>query len=65
LMQGNGQAVQLMETELTKSTDPGSNSWLDRFREEKSGSADRGVQARQSQPDALRNQRGAGQAIQR
>jgi len=31
LMQGNGQAVQLMETELTKSADPGSNTWLDRF----------------------------------
>ncbi len=31
LMQGNGQAVQLMETELTKSADAADNTWLDRF----------------------------------
>ena len=31
LMQGNGQAVQLMETELTKSADSADNTWLDRF----------------------------------
>ena len=31
LLQGNGQAVMLMETELTKASDPGSNTWVDRF----------------------------------
>ena len=33
LMQGNGQAVQLMETELTKSSDSSGSTWLDRFKE--------------------------------
>ncbi len=33
LMQGNGQAVQLMETELTKSADSSDSTWLDRFKE--------------------------------
>ena len=33
LMQGNGQAVMLMETALTKASDPGDNTWLDRFKE--------------------------------
>ena len=32
LMQGNGQAVQLMETELTKSSDSSGSTWLDRFK---------------------------------
>ncbi len=32
LMQGNGQAVQLMETQLTKASDASDNTWLDRFR---------------------------------
>ena len=31
LMQGNGQAVQLMETELTKAADAGDNTWIERF----------------------------------
>ena len=31
LMQGNGQAVQLMETELTKASDSSNDTWLDRF----------------------------------
>ncbi len=31
LMQGNGQAVQLMETELTKASDSSDDTWLDRF----------------------------------
>ena len=31
LMQGNGQAVQLMETELTKASDNAATTWLDRF----------------------------------
>ncbi len=31
LMQGNGQAVQLMETELTKAADSSDTTWLDRF----------------------------------
>ncbi len=31
LMQGNGQAVMLMETELTKASDSSDNTWLDRF----------------------------------
>ena len=31
LMQGNGQAVLHMETELTKSADSADNTWLDRF----------------------------------
>ena len=33
LMQGNGQAVMLMETELTKASDSSDNTWLDRFLE--------------------------------
>ena len=33
LMQGNGQAVLLMETELTKAADAGENTWIDRFLE--------------------------------
>ena len=33
LMQGNGQAVQLMETELTKSADSSNSTWIDRFKE--------------------------------
>ncbi len=32
-MQGNGQAVMLMETELTKASDSSDNTWLDRFLE--------------------------------
>ncbi len=32
LMQGNGQAIQLMETELTKSADSSGSTWLDRFK---------------------------------
>ncbi|MEE3427808.1 MAG: hypothetical protein VZQ55_02365, partial [Ruminococcus sp.] len=31
LMQGNGEAVQLLETELTKASDSKKNTWLDRF----------------------------------
>ncbi|MEE3429154.1 MAG: hypothetical protein VZQ55_09355, partial [Ruminococcus sp.] len=31
LMQGNGEAVQLLETELTKASDSRKNTWLDRF----------------------------------
>ena len=31
LMQGNGQAVMLMETELTKASDSSNDTWLDRF----------------------------------
>ena len=31
LMQGNGEAVQLLETELTKASDSKNNTWLDRF----------------------------------
>ena len=31
LMQGNGRAVLMMETELTKSADSADNTWLDRF----------------------------------
>ncbi len=31
LMQGNGQAIMLMETELTKAADSSDNTWLDRF----------------------------------
>ena len=31
LMQGKGQAIQLMETELTKASDSSDNTWLDRF----------------------------------
>jgi len=31
LMQGNGQAVQLMETELTKASDTSADTWIDRF----------------------------------
>ena len=31
LMQGNGQAIQLMETQLTKASDSSDNTWLDRF----------------------------------
>ena len=31
LMQGNGRAVLMMETELTKSSDSADNTWLDRF----------------------------------
>lgn len=31
LMQGNGQVVQLMETELTKASDSSNDTWLDRF----------------------------------
>ena len=31
LMQGNGQTVQLMETELTKASDSSDNTWIDRF----------------------------------
>ena len=31
LMQGNGQAVQLMETQLTKASDSSDDTWLDRF----------------------------------
>ena len=31
LMQGNGQAVMLMETELTKASDSSDDTWLDRF----------------------------------
>ena len=33
LMQGNGRAVMLMETQLTKSADSSSSTWLDRFKE--------------------------------
>ena len=33
LMQGNGQAVMLMETQLTKSADSSDSTWLDRFKE--------------------------------
>ncbi|MBR1482109.1 MAG: hypothetical protein IJ598_03965 [Ruminococcus sp.] len=33
LMQGNGQAVMLMETLLTKSADSSDSTWLDRFKE--------------------------------
>ena len=33
LMQGNGQAVQLMETELTKASDSSNSTWIDRFKE--------------------------------
>ncbi|MBR1482108.1 MAG: hypothetical protein IJ598_03960 [Ruminococcus sp.] len=33
LMQGNGQAVMLMETLLTKAADSSSSTWLDRFKE--------------------------------
>ncbi len=33
LMQGNGQAVQLMETELTKASDSSQSTWIDRFKE--------------------------------
>lgn len=33
LMQGNGQAVQLMETQLTKASDSSDSTWLDRFKE--------------------------------
>jgi hypothetical protein len=32
-MQGNGQAVMLMETELTKASDSSDNTWLDRLLE--------------------------------
>ena len=31
LMQGNGEAVQLLETQLTKASDSRKNTWLDRF----------------------------------
>ena len=31
LMQGNGQAVMLMETELAKASDAGDNTWIERF----------------------------------
>ena len=30
-MQGNGQAVMLMETELAKASDAGDNTWIERF----------------------------------
>ncbi len=33
LMQGNGQAILLMETELTKSADSSNSTWVDRFKE--------------------------------
>ena len=33
LMQGNGQAILLMETELTKSADSSNSTWIDRFKE--------------------------------
>ena len=33
LMQGNGRGVMLMETQLTKSADSSSSTWLDRFKE--------------------------------
>ena len=33
LMQGNGQAVQLMETMLTKASDSSSSTWIDRFKD--------------------------------
>ena len=33
LMQGNGQAIILMETQLTKSADSSDSTWLDRFKE--------------------------------
>ena len=33
LMQGNGQAVQLMETQLTKASDSSQSTWIDRFKE--------------------------------
>lgn len=33
LMQGNGQAVMLMETQLTKAADSSSSTWIDRFKE--------------------------------
>ena len=33
LMQGNGQAVMLLETQLTKSADSSDSTWLNRFRE--------------------------------
>ncbi len=32
LMQGNGQAVQLMETQLTKASDSSQSTWIDRFK---------------------------------
>ena len=32
LMQGNGQAILLMETELTKSADSSNSTWIDRFK---------------------------------
>ena len=33
LMQGNGQAVQLMETMLTKASDSSNSTWIDRFKD--------------------------------
>ena len=33
LMQGNGQAILLMETELTKSADSSNSTWIDRFKD--------------------------------
>ena len=33
LMQGNGQAVMLMETQLTKASDSSQSTWIDRFQE--------------------------------
>ncbi len=33
LMQGNGQAILLMETELTKASDSSNSTWIDRFKD--------------------------------